>query len=192
MTDKQRLALLNQLEEKLKRTQRGYTPNGVNWRSAMVILDELQADAAGPAVPALGPIVAGGKSILLQDCTHVTSGLGWPAFDDGWVAGKAVIAPEDCVVDDDTSSAAGGGDAFYVKGDSGLRYYIGHITTVPALNKRFVKGATMTLISPEHVRDHVHLGIDARPLIGRHLVAHTDYTHGAPLIGVQLAKALEA
>lgn len=189
MTEKQRLAKLNQLETKLKRTTRGYTPAGVHWRSAMAILDELQDDAAAPVVPALGPIVAGGISILRQDCTHVTSGLGWPAFDDGWVAGKAVIAPEACVVDDDTSSAAGGGDAFYVKGASGLRYYVAHITKVPNKGTRFAKGKTMSRISPEHDRDHVHLAIDARPVIGHHLIAHTDYTHGAPTIGAQLAKA---
>jgi hypothetical protein len=191
MTPQQRAKLLAQLEIKLKRTTRGYSPNGVNWRSAMEILDQLQEDAS-PAVkiPELGPIVKGGVSILLQDCTHITSGLGWPAFDDGWVAGKEVIAPEDCYVDDDTSSASGGGDAFYVKGESKIRYYIAHITTVPKLDTKFKKGATMTRISPEHIRDHVHLGLDTRPLIGKFLISHDDYTHGAPKIGVQLRKAL--
>jgi hypothetical protein len=190
MTDRQRLAKLVECEQALKRTTRGYNPNGVHWRTAMTLLDEVEADLAASLVPMLGPIVAGGKSVLLQDCTHITSGLGWPAFDDGWIAGKAVVAPEVCVVDDNTSSAAGGGDAFYVKGASGIRYYVAHITTVPAQGKRFAKGATMTRISPEHARDHVHLGIDARPLIGRHLVAHDDYTHGAPLIGVQLRQGM--
>lgn len=194
MTDKQRLAKLEALEAKLKRTKRGYTPNGVNWRSAMKLLDELQDDATPPKVviPNLGPIVkgAGFKSVLLNDCTHIDSGLGWPAFDDGWKGGLEVIAPEDCFVDDNTSSAQGGGDAFYITGKSTIRFYIAHITTVPALNRKFKKGQTMTRISFEHARDHVHLALDTRPLIGKFLIAHDDYTHGAPLIGTQLRRAL--
>lgn len=191
LTDRQRLAKLEKLEEKLKRTQRGYTPNGVNWRSAMELLDELQEDATPKViVPNLGPIVKGFKSVLLQDCTHIDSGLGWPAFDDGWKGGLEVIAPEDCYVDDNTSSAQGGGDAFYITGKSKIRYYVAHITTVPGLNAQFKKGQTMTRISFEHARDHVHLALDTRPLIGKFLIAHDNYTHGAPLIGVQLKRAL--
>lgn len=147
-----------------------------------------------PEIPELGPIIDGGKSVLLHDCTHLTSGLEWPAFDDAKFfdkrdVGRAVLAPEDCVVDDNTSGAAGG-DAFYITGASGLRYWVGHISTVPKLGAKFKKGATMTEISSEHSRPHVHLGIDARPLIGHHLISHDDYTHGAPTVGAQLEAAL--
>jgi hypothetical protein len=38
---------------------------------------------------------------------------------------------------------------------------------------------------------HVHLAIDARPLLGHHLISHTDYTHGAPTIGAQLARGID-
>jgi hypothetical protein len=100
-----------------------------------------------------------------------------------------VLAPEDCRVDDNTSGAQGG-DAFYLRGDSGMRYWIGHIAAVPALGTRFRKGQKMTTISADHSVPHVHVGIDARPLLGRHLVAHRNYTHGAPLIGTQLTAAL--
>ena len=189
MTDKQRLAKLVEAERRLKLTTRGYSPNGVHWRTAMALIDEVEADLASH-VPNLGPIVQDGKSILLQDCTHITDGLGWPAFDDGFQAGRAVIAPEACVVDDNTSSAQGG-DAFYITGSSGIRYWVGHITSVPALNKRFAKGARMTTISADHPRPHVHLGVDARKLLGHHLISHTDYTHGAPTIGAQLARGID-
>jgi hypothetical protein len=189
LTDKQRVAKIDAALVALKKTTKGYTPNGVHWRTALARLEELRTDLARPAVPNLGPIVYAGKSILLQDCTHITDGLGWPAFDDGFKVGLAVVAPEPCVVDDNTSSAQGG-DAFYVKGDSGIRYWVGHITTVPALNRRFRKGEKMTTISGDHPRPHVHLGIDARALLGKHLESHSNYTHGAALIGVQLAKGM--
>lgn len=158
----------------------------------MRLIDEVQADLAAPVVPKLGPIVQGGKSVLLHDCTHITSGLGWPAFDDGFGAGKVVVAPEACVVDDDTSGSAGG-EAFYVKGASGLRYWVAHITTVPKKGTRFAKGRRMTTTANISLGGgpHVHLAIDARPVIGHHLLSATNYTHSAPAIGVQLAAAME-
>lgn len=193
MTNRQRDALLRSAMADLRKTTKGYTfaPNGVHWRRAFAKLDRLQADLGRPPVPNLGPIVAGGVPLLDQDCTHLTSGLGWPALDDGFKIGRAVVAPEACVVTDNTSSAQGG-DAFYVRGASGIDYWVAHITTVPALGARFAKGATMTRISADHPRPHVHVGIDARALIGKHLESHTNYTHGAPTIGAQLTKALEA
>lgn len=160
----------------------------------MALIDEVVADLEEPrvTVPALGPVIRGGVSVLVHDCTHITSGVGWPAFDDALYfdrrdVGRAVLAPEACVVYDNTSSAAGG-DAFYIRGVSGIQYWVGHITTVPPLNKRFRKGEIMTRISGDHAKPHVHLGVDARKLLGgRHLKSHTNYTHGAPKIGVQLA-----
>jgi len=188
MTDAQRLKKLNDLEAAYKLTERGYSPNGVHWRTVDRLVNELQLDAH-PDIPNLGPIVADGVSILKQDCTHLTSALKWPAFDDGFRIGRAVIAPEDCEVDDDTSDSQGG-DAFYIKGVSTIRYWVAHITVVPKLHTKFKKGQVMTKISSDHPRPHVHLAIDTRPLIGHHLISHDDYTHGAPLIGVQLNKAL--
>lgn len=191
MTDRQRVAKLDAAIRSLKRTTSGYTqtPNGAHWKTALARLDELRSDLARPPVPVLGPIVTGGKSVLLHDCTHLTSGLGWPAFDDGFRVGLAVIAPEALVVTDDTSGSQGG-DAFYCRGDSGIEYWVGHITVVPKQGTRFRKGQKMTAISADHPRPHVHLGVDARKLLnGKHLLSHVNYTHGAPLIGVQLAEA---
>lgn len=135
----------------------------------------------------LGPIVPGERSVLDFSCTHMTSGLGWPAFDTGWDAYEPVIAPEACYVYDDTSDAQGG-DAFYVRGDSGLRYWVAHITTVPALGRRFRRGEVMTRISPEHKTPHVHVAIDARPVLGRHLTSEKWYRLGAPPIGLQFER----
>lgn len=192
MTKKQKLNAVRRAITHLREAE-GYNPTGPHYKAVMDTLKKLEREyAPKSSVPALGPIVAGGASVLAQDCTHFTSGLDWPAFDDGWAAGKAVIAPEDGVVDDNTSGAQGG-DAFYFQGDSGIRYWIGHITRVPAQGTRFAKGAAMTTISSDHPRPHVHLGLDVRKLTGgRHLISHTNYTHGAPTIGEQLRAWMEA
>jgi hypothetical protein len=197
MTGRERLALLRAAEKELKLTGQGYIQwskdkKGGHWDRALASLERLERDLL-PGVHDLGPIIKGGKSILLHDCTHITGGLGWPAFDDAPTftkadAGHPVIAPENCVVYDNTSSAQGG-DAFYIRGDSGLKYWVGHIASVPRLNQRFRKGQIMTSISGAHPRPHCHLGIDARPVLSHHLVSHTNYTHGAPKIGVQLGVA---
>lgn len=193
LTDRQRLQKLNELEHRLEQTTEGFDPRGVYWRSAIKILDELQADAARPVIPKLGPVYPGGKSILLEDCTHMTSVLGWPAFDTAFPARppgprlRDIIAPEACSVYDDTSDAVGG-DAFYVKGVSGIKYWIAHISFVPKKGTKFRKGQKMTRTSPEHPRIHAHIALDVRAITGgRHLKSHTNYTHGAPLIGKQLA-----
>lgn len=191
MTDKQRIAKLELAQAQLRKTTVGYTPSGVYWRKAMSLIDEVQHDLYVPPskVPNLGPIVAGGKSVLLHSLTHATDGLsGYPAYDDGWVAGKAVIAPEALVVT--RQSGAQGGDAFFATGDSGLKYWVGHVVTAPSNGARFVKGATMARIANQGKKSHVHLGIDAKPLIGHELLHHTDYTTGAPTVGVQLAKGM--
>lgn len=197
MTRKQKLNAVRRAIQHLKAAD-GYNPTGVHYRYVREVLESLEKEYkdAGTKVPALGPIRAGGKSVLLHDCTHVTSGLGWPAFDDdvdfdGNADNLAVLAPESGYVDDATSGAQGG-DAFYFRGDSGIRYWVGHITTVPRQGTRFSKGAVMTRVSPDHKVPHVHLALDARKLLkGKHLVSHTNYTHGAPKIGVQLKAALD-
>jgi hypothetical protein len=192
MNDSARLKLLKEAEAALKATKVGYPKTlskNPHWREAMGKLHKVMADLDEAAIPQLGPIVPDGVPVLLQDCTHITDGLGWPAFDDGFGhVGAPVFAPERVRVYDNTSGAQGG-DAFYLVGDSTIRYWVGHILEIPRLNAVFVKGQKMTTIA-RTARPHVHLGIDARPLIGHHLLSHTDYTHGAPKIGVQLAAAM--
>ena len=141
------------------------------------------------SAPALGPICPGDKSILDYACTHMTSGLEWPAFDTGWIAGRKVIAPERVKVYDATSSSQGG-DAFYCEGDSKIKYWVAHIGKVPAQGSVFAKGAVLSTISPNHPRPHVHLALDARKLLGgKHLESGELYSFGAPTIGQQLNAA---
>jgi hypothetical protein len=148
--------------------------------------------APKPAVPDLGPIYQGGKSILLHDLTHETAGVpGFPALDDGWVAGRVVIAPENLKVTEQSGSA--GGDAFFARGASTIEYWIGHLVYAPPTGRTFSKGAQVGVIANipwSQGGPHVHCGVNARPLIGHELVHHTNYTHGAPTIGAQLKLAL--
>lgn len=144
-------------------------------------------------VPDLGPIYRGGMSLLLHDLTHPTAGLPpgsvYPAFDDGWKAGRTVVAPEALTVVD--QSGAAGGDAFYARGESSLEYWIGHIVAAPATGARFRKGQKMGVIANISLNQggpHVHCGINARPLLGKDFLHHKDYSHGAPTVGVQLRK----
>src|SRR5262249_20243191 len=148
-----------------------------------------QASYAG--VPDLGPVWNGGKSVLNQDLTHATGGLpGFPAFDDCFNAGVVIIAPEPG--EGYQQSSANPGDPFYFQGDSKLRYWFGHLTSSPANGARFAKGAKLSTVLDHNVGGgpHVHVGIDAVPLIGHELQHHTNYSHGAPTVGQQLAEAL--
>jgi hypothetical protein len=195
MTEKQRLNTLRRAVRHLKNTTQGYASfeesgRGSEWAAAMRDLAALEKDLQPhPRAPNLGPVVVGGKSVLEQDLTHATGGLpGYPAFDDGWVAGRSVIAPEDLVVT--KQSSAQGGDAFYATGVSGIKYWVGHVDRAPITGKKFRKGDHMASISGDHPRPHVHLGIDARGLIGRELLHRKDYTHGAPKVGPQLERGL--
>jgi len=151
-------------------------------------------EANKPRVPQLGPVWVGGVSLLRQDLTHMTSGklLGeyntYPALDDAFWRGTNIIAPEPLTVTQ--QSSADYGDAFYATGVSTMKYWFGHLERAPITGAKFAKGAYIGRVGP-HPRPHVHVGIDARPLIGSVLQHHTNYTHGAPLVGVQLYEALQ-
>ena len=192
MNDAEQLKLLKSAMADLRKTKKGYERTAPNWDNAFDKLEKLAVDLRPHVskVPKLGPCRKGGKSVLLHDCTHYTDGVGWPAFDDVASAGTPVLAVEDMIVYDNTSGAQGG-DAFYTRGASGMLYWYGHIAAVPAQGRRFKKGATMSTISRDHPIPHVHLGINSVPLIHHHLISKTDYSHGAPLIGVQLARSLD-
>jgi hypothetical protein len=196
VTDKQRAALLSRARKHLRQTTRGYNETGSEWKAAIKLLDELEADLAPKTnVPALGPVLRGGSSILEEDLTHDTGGIpDYPAFDAGFGdVGRDVIAPEALEITDDTSGSQGG-DAFYARGKSGIEYWFGHITHVPKQGTKFRKGQKMTEIAPRelphHRTPHLHLAVDARPLIGHVLLHKIGYQHGAPTIGAQLKKAL--
>lgn len=201
MNNQERLAKLLKAENLLKKTEHGYTPQARRWKEAMALIDEVEESLHTPLdpVPKLGPIVTGGKSVLLHQLTHKTAGVpGFPAFDTAFGRnGLTVIAPEAVTVYDNTSGSLGG-DAFFFRGASKIEYWVGHITTVPALNQKFRKGQVMTRIaniSQDDGGPHCHLGINAKPLTGKQLKygetgSGPDYTFGSPTVGVQLTAAL--
>lgn len=149
-----------------------------------------------PVVPNLGPIYNGGVSILQQDLTHDTDGLPrtsngtslWPAFDSAFGVGVPVIAPENLKVT--KSSSASPGDAFYAAGSSGIDYWFGHLVSAPSVGRVFKKGEVMGKTARNHTGGgpHCHCAINVERIWGKgkYLEHHTNYTHGAPLVGAQL------
>jgi len=146
-----------------------------------------------PPVPSLGPLYSGGSSPMSRSLTHRTSGLAgdrgsvWPAYDDGWIIGRTILAVEDMTVIEQSGSA--GGDAFFTKGESKLEYWYGHLAWTQPNGRDFERGEPIGKIA-SMARAHVHLAISAVPLIGHDLAHHTDYSLGAPLVGAQLREAL--
>jgi len=146
-------------------------------------------------LPDLGPLYLGGASVLLHQLTHNTDGIpNFPAYDDGWVAGRTVLAVEDMIVDNQPTSSSPG-DAFYATGKSRMRFWYGHLITAPALGREFRKGDPVGRIYNQGLRSHVHFGLDARPLVGQSLLYGAngngpDYTYGSPTVGTQLREAL--
>lgn len=198
MTNKQRDALLRSAMADLRKTREGYVthPDGPNWRNAFRKLEQLQQDLGRAPVPALGPVLEGDRSMLEYAPTHNTDGVpNHPAFDAGFgQAGRWVIAPETLTIQ--RQSGAQGGDAVFATGRSGIGYWIGHIGIAPATGRVFRKGERISRIADQSGTDHVHWGVDVRPLTGQSLKYGRDgngpdYTFGSPTIGVQLRRMLE-
>jgi hypothetical protein len=155
---------------------------------ALELLKTYKPGGSG-GVPALGPVVKGGKSVLNHDLTHATGGIPlYPAFDDAFQAGTTIIAPEAITVSQASSSNPG--DAFYAEGDSKIDYWFGHLVSAPAVGARIGKGAKVGVVLDHNVGGgpHVHVGVNVERLwgSGKQLKHHTDYTHGAPTVGQQL------
>ena len=198
MNDRRRAALVRSMWADLRLTEHGYKPSkgqGPNWQNAARKRDRLLADLEKPPVPALGPVLEGGLDMLLMSPTHNTDGVpNHPAFDTGFgQAGRWVLAPEILTIQ--KQSGAVGGDAVYAIGKSGIGYWIGHIGISPATGRTFRRGERIARIADQSGTDHVHWGLDVRPLIGKNLLYGRngngpDYTWGAPTIGAQLAKGM--
>lgn len=200
MTESQRLALLRTAREELARTQQGHVQwvaDGkpkTHWLRAEAALARLEADLEPSPVPNLGPVWRNGKSVLLHDLTHATTGIPlYPAFDDAFRQGEVVIAPEAIeVISPLTSSNPG--DAFYALGRSKLRYWFGHLDRRPTPGTKFAKGDAVGKVCANTIGGgpHVHCGINVELLlgVGRQLAHHTDYTHGALTVGEQLRRLL--
>ena len=142
---------------------------------------------AAPANIDLGPMESGGKGVRAQDLTHATSGIPlYPAFDDVWYTDRNVLAPEALAVT--RTGGASHGVAFYADGDSGLRWWFGHLNVAPAVGRRFARGAVIGTVAYDARAPHVHVGINVERLWGggKQMTHRSDYTHGAPLVGAQL------
>jgi hypothetical protein len=196
LTDKQRLALVREAEKHLKLTRKGWLEEpvgaGSEWKAAMKALNALEADLA-VVVPVLGPVWLGGQSVLTHDLTHATSGIPlYPAFDDAFQQGRVIIAPEPLTVT--RQSSANPGEAFYAQGNSKLRYWFGHLDRAQPTGAKFKKGDALGKVGANTIGGgpHVHVGINVELLlgVGKQLLHHTNYTHGAPTVGAQLRKAM--
>jgi hypothetical protein len=145
-----------------------------------------EPDGSGEKIT-LGPVDIGGTGVRDYDLTHATSGIPlYPAFDAVWYAGESVIAPEPLTVT--RTGGASHGLAFYADGDSGLRWWFGHLAASPSVGRRFARGEIVGSVEHHPDAPHVHVGINVERLwgSGKQMTHHTNYTHGAPLIGRQL------
>lgn len=200
MTDKERLALLQKAEAELKLTSQGYKQwvadgrPASHWSRAMLAINKLEKDLTPVPIPQLGSVWMGGISILRHDLTHETARIDfYPAFDDAYVQGRVIIAPENIEVIAPPTSA-NPGEAFYAKGRSKIRYWFGHLDRSHAIGATFRKGDAIGRVAANHVGGgpHAHVGLNIELLVGagKQLLHHTNYTHGAPSVGAQLRKLL--
>lgn len=131
--------------------------------------------------------VGEGPSVREYDLTHATSGIPlYPAFDAVWYTGKNVLAPEGMKVT--RVGTASHGIAFYADGDSGLRWWFGHLDYQPTVGRYFARGDIVGHVAYHSDSPHVHVGVNVERLwgAGKQMSHHTNYTHGGPLIGAQL------
>ena len=166
--------------------------------------DLLQKEKAGEPeppdkVPELGPMWKGGLSVLDQDLTHATSGiLLYPAFDDAFIAGREIIAPENITVSKKDTSASPG-EAIYALGDSEIDWWIAHLDRDHPLGTKLKKGQLVGKVLATSIGGgpHCHAAMNVENLIGKgeQLLYGRDgngpnYTHGSPTVGTQLEKLL--
>lgn len=173
------------------------TGKGSEWVAAYKDIDTV-IKALVPPLPNLGPLYAGAPNTLDIDFTHMTSGLGWPAFDVALTGDPGpsipILAPEFMVVDTKDSSASPG-EAFYATGRSGLRYWFAHLKNDWPLGTKLSKGVVVGHTLPTSVGGgtHLHLAIDLRPVTGRHARYGRDgdgpnYTHGPYTLRTELQR----
>lgn len=202
MTNERRKALLKEAKAHLANTTIGgkeyaRTGKGSEWEAAYSKINRVIADLT-PTLPALGPLYAGAKNTLDWDFTHMTSGLGWPAFDVALSGdpgpSMAILAPEFMTVDTKDSSASPG-EAFYATGRSGIRYWFAHLKNDWPLGTKLSKGVVVGHTLPTSIGGgtHLHLAIDLRPVTGRHARYGRDgdgpnYTHGPYTLRTELLR----
>lgn len=202
MTDTERLRKLRRARAELEQTRVGWVQakdnlsNHGHWKTAMQLLLALEEEFA-PDVPALGPVIPGDKSLLLQSLTHATTGLSYyPAFDCGWKQGVSCLASEPVTVTRHSGNA-NSGFSVYATGESGLRYYYQHMESAgrAAVGSKVKKGGKIGAIG-DFVGarvPHLHLGINIEQLAGKGKQLKygktgngPPYTTGSPTVAVQL------
>lgn len=196
MTNKQRVAALRRARRHLQESD-GYKPNGIHYREIDKILNALEVDflRKPPGWADIGPVTKGGASLLDMALTHDTSGIDlFPAVDTAWGAGVAMYAPEDVTVDTRDTSA-NPGEALYLTGRSGMRYWFAHIDRDYPLGTKFAKGTFLgrTVDTNKGGGPHGHVGVNGEVFLGKgkqFLYGRDgngpDYTLGAPTIRNQL------
>ena len=178
----------------------GYKPNGGHYREVDQYLDKVEREMLDrvPKLPSLGPLYAGAKATLDWDFTHMTSGLGWPAFDAALTGDPGpstpILAPEFLTVDTKDSSASPG-EAFYATGASGIRWWFAHLDRDWPLGTKLAKGVVVGKTLPTTVGGgtHLHLACNIIPITGRHARygANGDgpnYTHGPYTLRTELLR----
>jgi hypothetical protein len=135
-----------------------------------VAINQVQTEYAsdqGKKVPDLGPLEKGGASLLDFALSHATSGIAlFPATDTVWTPGCTIIAPEKVEVYKASSSSPG--DACYLEGVSGIRYWFGHMVSAPAVGKVIGKGATVGKVGQfSGYTPHLHCGVNIENLWGK-------------------------
>ncbi len=203
MTNEQRIAAVRRARRHLHAAT-GYKPSGGHYKAVDEELDALERSFRREQKPKppksswtnVGPVQPGGKSLLDMSLTHDTSGIPlFPAVDTNWGnhGGVQVIAPEDCIVDTKDTHASPG-EALYLTGASGLRYWMGHITVDYPLGRVVHKGdAIARTVDQSPGADHLHIGVNAEKLLGKGRQLKygrtgngPDYTTGSPTIRAQL------
>lgn len=179
----------------------GYNPLGGHYRDVDRYLNSVEAEMKRritPPLPDLGPLYAGAPGTLDLDFTHMTSGLGWPAFDVALTGDPGpstiIIAPERMTVDTKDSSASPG-EAIYTTGASKIRWWFAHLVDDHPLGKVFQKGDVIGKTLPTTVGGgtHLHLAVNIIPVTGRHARYGRDgdgpqYTHGPYTLRTELQR----
>lgn len=156
-----------------------------------VAINQVQTEYAsdqGKKVPDLGPMEKGGASLLDFALSHATSGISlFPATDTVWTPGCTIIAPEKMEVYKASSSSPG--DACYLEGVSGIRYWMGHMVSAPVVGKVISKGGTIGKVGQfSGYTPHLHCGVNVEKLwgSGKQLKHGTNYSvSGIPTIRKQ-------
>lgn len=174
MTDKQRLAKLEEAEKLLKQTLDGYPGpgKGTFWTPAMKLLDEVEQDLR-KVVPKMVFPIANSDTQVMTGGLHETDGLpGYWAIDFICHAGLGIVAPEAGRVtkfsghdpsDDHADSIGAFGWSTYILTPAGYSYYITHQgRRYPTLRvgQTVVAGATVGYVGDQRFRpDHAHVGV---------------------------------